>query len=381
MRIIDRYFLLEFVKVYLICFLSLFGLFLVFHAFSNLDHFLETADSSQEMLMLMGEFYFYRLILLFEQAGNVVTLIAAMFTFTWFQRNNEMVALWAAGISNWRLIIPLVIAGAVISLSASTVRETVIPAYKRELSRTPKDLKGDSSQELQPRYDRQTGILIQGHSTFANDQRIKLPNFILPSALAGRSLVLVAENAFYRPPTDSRPGGYLLENVKEPKGFCEGRSLSVAGKNGSQPVVITAADADWLRANECFVVSKLSFQQLVAGDTWRKYSSTPELVQALHNPSFDFGADVRVAIHARLLQPVLDVTLLFLGIPFVLGSENRNVFVSVGICAAIAGTFLVVTYGCQSLGAVGLIAPVTAAWLPALLFIPLATILSEPLWK
>ena len=94
------------------------------------------------------------------------------------------------------------------------------------------------------------------------------------------------------------------------------------------PVVLTPHDTDWLKPDECFVASDITFNQLEGGPAWRQFASTGELLTGLHNRSLDYGADVRVTIHARLVQPILDVTLLFLGLPLVLSRQHRNVFVA-----------------------------------------------------
>ncbi len=79
------------------------------------------------------------------------------------------------------------------------------------------------------------------------------------------------------------------------------------------------------------------------------------------------------------LRPLLDVTLLCLGIPLVLGHENRNVFISIGLCLVVVTVFMLVVIGSQYLGAIYLLDPALAAWLPLMIFVPLAALLCEPL--
>ena len=95
-------------------------------------------------------------------------------------------------------------------------------------------------------------------------------------------------------------------------------------------MLLTPRDYPWLKPGECFVVSDVSFEHLEAADNWRQFSSTAELIRGLRNRSLDFGADERLAIHARIVQPLLDVTLLFLGLPLVLSRSKRNVFLAIG---------------------------------------------------
>jgi lipopolysaccharide export system permease protein len=101
------------------------------------------------------------------------------------------------------------------------------------------------------------------------------------------------------------------------------------------------------------------------------------LIAELGSPSSDLGADVRVAVHSRLLQPVMDGTLLMLGLPLMFSRRRRNVFFSFSICLGVAIAFTMVTLACQSLGSLSLLRPTLAAWAPLLIFLPLAVAMSH----
>ena len=55
MWIIDRYLLRQFVQTFLICFLSLTGLYIVFDVFSNLDRFLRCGRKAGGVLLFMAQ--------------------------------------------------------------------------------------------------------------------------------------------------------------------------------------------------------------------------------------------------------------------------------------------------------------------------------------
>lgn len=368
MKIIDRYVLRQFVQNFLVCFCSLTGLYLVFDAFANLDEFLRYADKQGGLLQVMGGYYTYRAIFFFDRTSGILSLIAAMFTVAWIRRHNELTALMAAGISGGRVVVPIVVSAATIAGGAALNRELVLPRVRTQLSREPKDLLGDLAQPLRPRYDNETDILIRGKHTFRDEQRIELPQFGLPPRLDYLGSQLVAENAYFRPAEGDRPSGFLLVGVSQPENLAAQPSASL----GDRPVVLTPRDTPWLEPHQCFVVSHVNFEQLVGGKAWRLFSSTPQLIAGLKNPSLDFGADVRVAVHTRFLQPALDLTLLFLGLPLVLTRENRNVFLTVGLCLLLVVAFLLVVLGSQYLGSSYLLSPALATWLPLVIFVPLA---------
>ena len=94
MKIIDRYLLRQFAHVFVICFVSLTGLYVMLDAFSHLDDFMRYAETQGSLLVVLSEYYFYKSIGFFERLSGVISLIAAMFTVAWIQRHNELTAPW-----------------------------------------------------------------------------------------------------------------------------------------------------------------------------------------------------------------------------------------------------------------------------------------------
>ncbi|HEX4148587.1 MAG TPA: LptF/LptG family permease [Pirellulales bacterium] len=367
-RIIDRYLLRQFVQVFIICWCSLTGLYIVFDAFSNLDEFMRYAEKEGNLLQLMGSFYAYRSIYFFDRTSAVLAMVAAMFTVTWIQRHNELTALMAAGITRKRIIVPVVVAATCVSGLSAANRELIIPRLRTELARNPKDLMGDAAQELRPRYDNTTDILFRGQQTFANEMRIHNPSFLLPSSIDADGRQIAGADCYYQLADAQHPSGYLFKGVTQPLELLKEPALALKGRT----VVFTPRSASWLAADQCFVASEVSFEQLCGGQAWRQFSSMIDLIAGLHNPSLDFGADIRVAIHSRVVQPLLDITLLFLGLPLVLSRDNRTMFAAIGLCVVLVAGFMLMVLAFQYAGSSYLLDPALASWMPLMIFAPAA---------
>jgi lipopolysaccharide export system permease protein len=380
MRIIDRYLLRQFVQTFSICFLSLIGLFVVIDLLTNLEEFVTAGRNAGGVMPFIARYYTFQTILFFDRTGSLLALVSAMFTVSWIQRHNEMTALLSAGVSRVRVLSPIIVAVAVVSLILAANREVLMPRYRHELSRGSKDPSGSKPQSLGSRYDGRTNVLLAGKSSFADRQRIEEPRFVLPTSLYAYGTTLAADNAYYKPPEGDRPGGYLFDGVRRPKNLSTRASLSLDG----QRVLITPRDEPrWLKPNQCFLASDVDFDQLTGGSDFARLSSTAQLIRGLRNASLDYGAKERVAIHARMVQPLLDMTLLFLGLPLVVTRESRNVFVAMGICMGVTTAFTLVVMGVQNLGAISywFFTPSLAAWAPLMIFVPLAAWMVEGLWK
>jgi lipopolysaccharide export system permease protein len=379
MLIIDRYLLRRYVQNFLICFLSLMGLFVVIDAFTNLEEFLRCGSKCGGVVPFIARHYAFKSLWFFDMLAGLLAMAAAMFTISWIQRHNEMTALMAAGVPRIRVLRPILIAASTVVLLAAVNRELVIPRCRDELLRKPQDLIGDQPQSFGERRDNQTDVRLSGTNSYADQKRITNPEFTLPPVLRTYGKQVLAENAYYREAEGKWPAGYLLDSVREPQNLDARPSLPPDGP----PVLITPRDAPWLRPNQCFLVSNLTFEQLTSSSESRELSSIAEMIANLRNPSLDYVAKDRVAIHARIVQPLLDITLLFLGLPLIIARENRNMFIAMGLCMLVTSVFILVVLGAHRLGEYSMppFDPALAAWFPLVVFVPVAVGLAEWLWK
>ena len=66
----------------------------------------------------MGRYYLIHQAAYFDLLGSVISMMAAIFTVTWMQRNNEQLAMLAAGISTHRMIRPVLVSSVIVSVLA-----------------------------------------------------------------------------------------------------------------------------------------------------------------------------------------------------------------------------------------------------------------------
>jgi lipopolysaccharide export system permease protein len=379
MSLIDRYLLRQFLWVWLICFSSLTGLYIVIDAIANLEEFLSIAEKSQRhFLSVMGEFYLFRGIAFFDRTSGIITLVAALFTLAGLQRFNELTALLAAGTSKWRIVQPLVIAGTVIALGAAASREWLMPEYRSKMTQTPQELNNSTAKSLNNREDAWSGVFFQGKQVVPESLTIIAPQLQMRGPLAVHGRSWQAESAVYEAATAEHQAGYRLRAVTLPKDIAAFKNLQLAT---GETAIHVPSESPWLAANEAFVVSEIPFDQLVDPNAWKQYASTLDLIAGLSNRALDCGNDVRVTVHARFLQPILDVSLLLLGIPLVLKGLNRNVFLAAGQGLLVIVGFLILVLTAHTLGKNYLLTPVLAAWIPVFVMLPLTAFQGEPLWE
>jgi lipopolysaccharide export system permease protein len=365
MTILDRYILRSFVFNFVGWNLCFVGIFVVFDLFTNFDSLLQAGKAANNVPKVILLYYFFKSIPIVLLLNSVLCLIAAMITVAMLMRNNEFVPIQAAGISTLRIIRPLILAVFCLTAAFCVMRECVLPNIQDQIAMEASDYAENKGILLNVTRDNESGITIQGDRVFRSDKRISKPEFIFPRTITKQSLRLSGESAFHKSATKSRPAGYLLTDVHD-RHIIQSPSLKWEGK----PILLTPTDSSDLEPDQCFVVTNVPFECLASKDAW-KNASLWTLVSAARNKSLNAGASMHASIHSRLTQPVLDMALLFLGLPVLLLCGDRNVFKAMGLSGLILITFLLVCYTCQFVGANNNI-PVLGAWLPMMIFVPIA---------
>jgi lipopolysaccharide export system permease protein len=370
---IDRYLLQLYFRILLICFSSIAGLFIVIHLFGSLGDFDRFAEQNESSLLSIAlDFYQPFTLSLFERLSSLLALLSLLFTVGWLNRTNELTALLAAGITKRRVLRPLLLASALVILSAVILRETVIPHYQDQLDRKPKDLTGQNPRPIRPAFDPQTSCLIQGKHLVPirkeiADVHIKVQGGPLIEAVGSK---ILGKSAQYLEATSDRPGGYLLAEIGTPRNI-DSRP-SVFDPETGRPILLTAQDTQWVEPGTCFLASSVEYEVLRGGSTWQQFASTAELISHLKAEKLSYSSnELQVGVHQRFLRPAVDWTVLLLGIPILMRGPDRHLFWVAGMCLGIVGGFTALVMGLAALGSSGiLLSPHFATWLPLIIFLP-----------
>jgi lipopolysaccharide export LptBFGC system permease protein LptF len=426
-RILDRERYWSFLKAYLICYVSLVGLYIVIDAFANIDEFYKRADGAH-VFGVMARFYVVRQSLFFDQLCGVIGMMAAVFTVTWMQRNNEQLAVLAAGVSTHRAIRPVLVSSVIVSLIAVGNQELIMPRYAEELAKSHDD-DGTQTVHVSGRYDDQR-ILIKGIDADRATRTIFPCYVTIPFQVFGTIRYIKGPQATYIPPdhpTAPLKGGWLIRGatvtpsledellskvrkllwrVDDLSGFPPAyvppfKSQTKPGSSpppgspevphvipltphseipylASQPplpmcvnpfVLVTYMLLDRkvdLSRGDYFLHSSLTFKAVARKSTWYQFAPTRELLQGLTDPSAEGSehTDISKFLQLRLLRPFLGLTLLFMSLPLVLGGYGRNTFINLGMALGNSAIFYGALFVCQY----AVPSPSFAAWLPQIVF-------------
>ena len=366
---IDRYILAIYWRVLFICFVSLAGLMIVVDVFSHLDEFIDYGRIRGSIWRGLFDYYGPYLLSTFDRLAGVLALMSTMFVIAWLYRTNELTAILAAGISKKRVMKPILLASICVMSIALVNRELILPKFADSLGKNPQDLKGRKEMQMRPMLDQDQNVLIGGRVLLVDSREIVEPVFRLDGAAAGFIKQISSGSAVFREATDHHPRGYLMVNIHTPSDLDDRPSVWI----DNRPYVLTHKDTPWLGPQQCFVPSNIDFDLLEGGNSWKQHASTRTLLARIWSDPRYYGDDVRVAIHFRVLRPIMDMSLVLLGIPIVLTRQDRHLFWVAGASISVVALFLMVVMACQAIGSTGtFLSPFLSAWLPLLIFLPFA---------
>ena len=368
---IDRYILVLFLRTVFVCFCSLAGIFVVFHAFTNMNSLTSQAQAQGGLLIVALKFYGPYMLMLFDMTGAIITLMAFLFTAGWLRRSGELTATLAAGVSHGRIMRPMIIAAVAIILVQLANRELLVPRYRDVLTSKPSQMSRDAQQPVLPVYDNINAILLEGKTLKPHQKEINRPNFRLDGDYGKYGDILIADTATWMEAEGQRPSGYLLNRVSRPKQI---DTLPSLGANG-RPVLMTSADQDWLSAGQCFVATTVNTNLLQTSDAATRLSSVKELASRVRNPAVHSSAALKVLLHERIVRVPLDIVLILLGLPLVVNQHGRGLFALIGIAIGTVLFFFALKTVAGTMGGNGyLVTPPIAAWIPLIVLGPIAYI-------
>lgn len=356
---LDRMYLVNYLRSYLIVLVSLLSLYVIVDLFTNLDDF--SGGGFAAMLKRIWGYYSVRVSQIFDKLSEAISLLGAMFTVAWLQRNNELLPQLSAGISTRRVVRPI-LAGACFTLLLGPLnQELVIPRIAEKLTLQRDDLEMNKAVQVNGTFD-PYGMHVEGVAADRKEKKVQWFFVTFPDAGATGMVHLSAREAVYVPPGPGpQAGGWnLYTTVPETL-------------DGQLPRGLTQ-----LEPGRYFLkTAEVDFESITRGGSWYLFGSTWNLRELLAKPDARRQTQVAVAFHMRLTRPLIGALLVLLGLSVILRDQNRNVFINAGMCLIMCAVYYAAIYGCKFLGEADVITPPLAAWMPVLLFGPVAVALFD----
>jgi lipopolysaccharide export system permease protein len=360
---LDRMVLLNFFRSYAIVLSSLLSLYVVIDLFTNLDSFGRAGGGAAGVIRHVVGYYTYQIALIFDRLAEAASLMAATFTVSWMQRNNEFLPQLSAGIPTRRVIRPILI-GAAVTLSFGPLnQEFVLPRIASQLLVAKDDPEGAKAQVLAGAYD-PTGVQVEGMAGVRKDRKVYKFFATFPETGSSPMFHLTADEAVYFPAGSNGPlsGGWWLR-------------LGDKETRENSPQEPLPGNLKQIQIGQYFLITQdVDYDMMSRGAGWYLYAPIGKLRELLSRNEPRRQARVAVLFHTRITRPITGALLVLFGLALVLQNPNRHVFISAGMCLAASAWFYLCVLGGKFLGDQGIVAPPLAAWLPVLLYGPITVV-------
>ena len=355
-RILDEYVVLEFLKMFVLVLAGFVVLMLVFTFFDLVGDILR----NHIRLSTVGEYLINLTPDMLYQIAPLAVLIAVLVTFGVLNRNSEIIAMKATGISLYRLVVPVVSIAAILSVSLFLFDEYYLPQANRRQEALRNVIKGRPPQTvLHPEHNWIFGQPHPGepgrifYYEFFDPEQNEFANLSVfefdPSTFALSRRIFAARAAW-----DPGSRSWRFQNGWQ-RDF-EGASGVENGYRGFKQTSFTEIHEE----PSYFKKESLQSQEMNFGQLDRYISD-------LRQSGFDTMV-LRVALWHKLAYPLIAIVMALLAIPFALSMGRRGSLTGIAVAIFVALTYFVADSLFGAMGNHNYLPAALAAWSPDILF-------------
>jgi len=370
MKTLDRYIIRQFLMNFVLLFVVVMLLFVVVDLIVDVDEFLEAGETHKDFWYGSAALataatvvdYYVPVVLLVYVFFNGLIVVGAMgFTIVGLQRHRELTAVIASGVSLYRVAMPILVTGLVLSALTLPVQEFILPSMASKLSRSKSQLsdpkKGLESKEI---YYAQAGgnDLLSASRFDAGEGLLSDVRILSRDDAGGTTLMTTAEQAKW----DNDAGVWRLVNgfAEQPQA-ASGATLNLRAVRPVESYSTGLSPTVLLARRDALFAGLLSIRTLEG---------------LVDNPAVSAAQRSKITqiISSRFSLMVLNVLVLVMGLPFFLkrvpGDTLASSLRAAGLCIGAWGGGLMMLQ--LSPGTLPVGGPVLVAWLPVVFYLPVS---------
>jgi lipopolysaccharide export system permease protein len=348
MRLLDRMVLGSFLRLFLVAILATPPLFILGDVTENLDRYLDRGLTGTQVAIA----YFWQLPLYMQWSFPVAALIAAVFTVHNMTQHREIVAAKAGGISFHRLILPLLVGGAVLMVVALGLSEVVPRTFR--IANDILQNEAVRSWRAEFVYKNERGLALAVNRLTLDDNRMN-GVVAVQSGPDGEPLMHIeADIAGYRAGEGWTFYTGTLRQLEGPDSMrtFKFERLKIAGLTESPPELLEAPRQ----------VEEMTYRELGR-------------LAAIIERSGGQPRKEMVNREQKIAIPVATLIIILIGMPLATSSKRGGTAYGIGVSLGTTLVYILSIKVAAGFGAGGTISPLMAAWLPNAVFLVIGVVL------
>jgi LPS export ABC transporter permease LptG/LPS export ABC transporter permease LptF len=353
-RILDEYIVREFLTMFFLVLAGFVMLLIVFTFFDLVGDILRNRPA----LSIVGDYLLNLTPSLIYQIAPLAVLIAALVVFGVLNRNSEIIAIKATGISLYRLVVPIVSIAVCLAVSLFLFDQYYLPQANRRQEALRNIIKGRPPQTYL--HPEQKWIFGQPH--LGEPARIFYYQFFDPDThefanlsvfeLDPSNFALTRRIFASRVAWDDDSRSWRFEN-----GWV--RDIEGGSPTGYREFLKTSF-AEIHEPPDYFQKEDLQSQEM-------NFSQLDRYIRDLRQSGFD-TMRLRIALWQKLSYPLIAVVMAVLAIPFALSMGRRSSLTGIAVAIAVAISYRVIDSLFGAMGNVNYLPASMAAWSADVLF-------------
>ena len=353
--ILDEYVMGSFLRNFALVLVSLVILFIIFTFFELIGDIIRYRTP----LVTVGDYLLNLIPFILYTITPLCSLVAVLITFGALNRNSELTAMKATGISLYRIVAPMLVVATLLSGPLFVFDETYLPAANRRQEALLSEIKGKPAQTfLRPDRKWMSGQTTDNsqptrifYYEFFDPYKNNFANLTVFEFQPGTFNLtrrVFAQSARW----DENLDGWVFENGWQ-------RTFQGESTASYQPFTVSA----FPEIHEQPAYFKKEDRQ----SEQMSYTQLATYINDLKQSGFD-TIRLRVQLNRKMAYPLMTLVLAILAIPFSLYAGKRGGIAGIGTAIGVAICYWVIAGIFENLGDVNSLPAILAAWSPDLLF-------------
>ena len=352
--IVDEYVLREFLLTFAMVMVTFVMLMLVFTFFELLGDIIR----NRTPLVTVGEYLVNLTPSMIYLITPLSVLIGVLVVFGVMNRNSEITAMKATGISLYRITVPVLVIAAMLSAALFAFDELYLPQANRKQEALRNVIKGKPAETVEH----------PGRNWMFGQQRPGQPAVIFYYEYFDPEISAFGNISVF----EFDPGSFaLIKRIHATAAHWEPNLEAWVFEDGWE----RSFQSDQITNFRTFPVSTFRevfeppsyFTREVRQSSEMSFGELARYIHSLRQSGFN-TVPLRVQLNHKLAYPLITLVMSLLAIPFALSMGKRGSLSGIGVAIGVAITYYVVSAFFENMGNVSWLPAVLAAWSPDLLF-------------
>lgn len=358
MKIFDRYLIKKFLMPLAYCLFLFILLYVIMDIFGHLDEILR----NKVPIGILFQYYSSFVPLIFVQTVPIASLLSVVYMLSILNKNNELVAARACGISTNRLLLPIFAIAIILSLISFLVNENAVPKGVVTAER----IKAEYIEKDYGAHDKLK--IIKNMAVYGKKNQLIYAQEFDPVKNRLIGIIIIERDDQHRLRRKILASEGIWKNGKWIFYDCIVYKFDISGKTIGNPSVFKKKVLKFPETPK-----ELLKYGLQTG--YMSYKELKSYIERLSGQNPKMLNSLKTELYFKSALPFVSIIIMLIGIPFALATSRGGAMAGIGISITIGLLYYGSIYFVLAMGKGGLLPPIVAAHISNILFFIIALIL------